>query len=142
MNRFRLFMAGRNGFDRYGMTLLMLALVLASWPFGWLPALPVLGYAMFRMLSRNLVRRRVELQKHDAVMMRIALFLRPAYLGLFRLLGSAGRKGREIATRFRQRRTHVFPACPKCRKRLRLPRGLGTLEVDCPVCGHRFRKKT
>jgi len=33
-------------------------------------------------------------------------------------------------------------ACPKCRAKLRLPSGKGTLRVTCSQCGDRFETST
>lgn len=39
----------------------------------------------------------------------------------------------------RDRRYYV---CPKCSQIVRVPRGRGKIEIDCPTCHHSFIKKT
>lgn len=135
-------LAGRNGWDRYCTTLLFLALIPSSWPYGYLATIPVLLYMLFRVLSKNIPARKQELAKHDAVLFRIVLWMRPFVLLCLQFFTRLVRKFREIGTRLRDRKTHVFPKCPSCKKRLRLPRRKGMLEVNCPVCGNVFRRMT
>ena len=66
-----------------------------------------------RMLSRNIAKRRRENER---------------FCGFFRLLRN----------RFRDRRTHVYRKCPKCRAVLRLPKARGRHTVVCPRCHERF----
>lgn len=70
----------------------------------------------FRMLSRNVTKRRRENE---------------AFCGFFRLLRN----------RFRDRKTHVYRKCPKCRAVLRLPKAKGKHTVVCPRCKERFGVK-
>ncbi len=70
----------------------------------------------YRMLSRNVIKRRRENER---------------FCGFFRL-----RKNK-----FRDRKTHVYRKCPQCRAVLRLPRAKGKHTVVCPRCKHRFEVK-
>ena len=70
----------------------------------------------YRMLSRNVVKRRRENER---------------FCGFFRL-----RKNK-----IRDRKTHVYRKCPNCRAMLRLPRAKGKHNVVCPRCKHRFEVK-
>ncbi len=70
----------------------------------------------FRMFSRNVAKRRRENE---------------TFCGFFRLLRN----------RFRDRKTHVYRKCPKCRAVLRLPKAKGKHTVVCPRCKERFRVK-
>ena len=66
-----------------------------------------------RTLSRNIEARRRENEK---------------FCGFFRLRRN----------RFRDRKTHVYKKCPRCRAVLRLPKAKGRHAVVCPRCKHRF----
>jgi len=84
----------------------------------------IFGIVIFRMLSRNIYRRRAENDK----------FIRywwPVRTKIRRRLES-----------IKQRRTHKFFKCPNCKNTLRVPKGKGKLQVTCPKCGNRFMKKT
>ena len=123
------FMAGRNGNDNFNLFLLVcevVLLLLGSLTGGgmFLPALFLLGYIYFRMLSRNVYKRQEENSR----------YLRAKY--------KVQSKLRLVKERWKQRRDYKFFRCPGCRNRLRLPRGKGRIQITCPRCGHRFGGKT
>lgn len=70
----------------------------------------------FRMFSRNVVKRRRENER---------------FCGFFKL----------NRNRFRDRKTHVYRKCPKCKAVLRLPKAKGKHSVVCPRCRERFSVK-
>jgi uncharacterized paraquat-inducible protein A len=123
-------MAGRYGPDHLNTALVVLALVIgfvsSLVQFVYLVYLSYLIFALalFRMLSRNIPRRRAEndrfLRFYSPVKQRIKAFFR----------------------RLKERKTHAFFKCPSCKNRLRVPRGKGKLQITCPKCGERFIKKT
>ena len=123
------FLSGRNGSDALGMTSLMVALALdvaniflrSIWLA--LPAFLLLCYSFFRMFSRNVYKRQVENQ-------RFCRFFRPVK-NFFVL-----RKNKR-----RDKNTHVYKKCPRCKKVLRLPRVSGSHTVKCPCCQNRFEMK-
>ena len=69
-----------------------------------------------RLLSRKVLKRRQENQR---------------FCDFFKLLRN----------RFRDRKTHVYRKCPKCRAVLRLPKAKGKHAVICPRCRERFQVK-
>ena len=116
--KFRRFMYGRYGSDKLNVFLLIVGVVfclLSS--FSRLYLLGILAYvplilAIFRMYSRNISKRQRENQR---------------FLQLF--------------ARFRDREYRYF-SCPRCRQRVRVPRGKGKIIIRCPSCGERFQKRT
>ncbi len=123
-------MYGRYGADALSNALLVASLVcmlLAYLPYLALmsiPAMLLILYSLFRTLSRNLPARRRELDRF--------LRIRKKLTNPFRLLGH----------KWRDRKTHRYLKCPKCRATLRLPRGKTDITVTCPRCGERFQKST
>ena len=118
---FRSFMAGRYGTDKLGLTLLVAALVISliSAFIGGVVSLILtllyyllMGWAIFRMFSRNTYARYEENRK---------------FLRFFDRL-----KDRE----------HRYFECPKCRQSVRVPRGKGKIAITCPRCREKFIKKT
>lgn len=37
---------------------------------------------------------------------------------------------------------HRYYKCPGCSKTLRVPKGKGKIEISCPHCGRKFKKRT
>ncbi len=83
----------------------------------------LLGYAVFRVLSKNVYKRRAENAK---------------YLGVRNKLLSFFRRKR---SQFKERKTHVYKKCPHCKATLRLPRKKGKHTVSCPRCRKTFETK-
>ena len=132
-NRLYAFMAGRNGFDRLGIISLIAAIVIKNiaWFFrGWLYgaanllALTLFGYTAFRVLSRNVAKRREE------------------NYWLTRTLDNLRARHADHKARREQSRQYKFFTCPSCKNRLRVPRGKGKIQITCPRCGQRFGGKT
>ena len=124
---------GRYGNDELGfvLSLLALALILLSYVplpyFGIvLPILSffVLGYSLFRSFSKNIPRRRRELECYYRIK-------------------NAPRRARELRkNKRRDKKTHLYFKCPACRAVLRVPRGKGSITVTCPRCARKTNKKT
>ena len=70
-------------------------------------------WMVFRMLSRNIYKRRRENEK---------------FCGFFKLMKN----------KWKDRKTHVYRKCPKCKAVLRLPKAKGKHTVVCPRCKNRF----
>lgn len=84
--------------------------------------LALLGYSIFRLLSKNVYKRRAENEAFLKIKRNSAVF------GWFRL----------CINRFKYRKTHIYTKCPQCRRMLRLPRVSGNHGVRCPGCGNNF----
>ena len=129
-NFFSNFMMGRYGPDHLNIAMIVVSLVLTLVnsivrlsPLMYISYI-ILALALFRMLSRNIARRRAENDR----------FIR--YWWPIRT-----RIGRSWAN-IKHRKTHKFIKCQSCSNTLRLPKGKGKLQVTCPKCGERFIKKT
>ena len=126
----RNFMIGRYGPDHLNVAMIIVSLVLSllNVLLGFTPLMYVsyiiLALALFRMLSRNITRRRAENDK----------FIR--YWWPIRTNAS-----RTIAN-IKHRKTYKFLKCPSCGNTLRVPKGKGKLQITCPKCGERFMRKT
>ena len=116
--KFRRFMYGRYGTDQLGVFLLILGVVLCLLgSFSRLYYLGLIAYlpliwAIFRMYSRSIEKRRRE-----------------------------NRRFMQFFERLRDRQNRYF-SCPRCRQRVRVPRGKGKIVIKCPSCGERFTKRT
>ncbi len=138
--RLNQFMAGRYGMDQLSIALTVVYFVLAFFAnFARIPLLLLLGailvcWVFYRMLSRNIGRRRMENE----------YFLRfwRSFSGWFRN-GSARfhRWQNAVTARAADRQTHRYFKCPNCKNTLRVPKGKGKIAIRCPVCGTEFIKK-
>ncbi len=128
------FFYGRNGADSFcnflSIVAMVIVLVAIFMPWMWLNltltvlALVLMIYSNFRMLSRNLYKRRQE----NAAFCRL---IRDPVRKFFSLQKS----------KWRDRKTHIYRKCPKCKNVLRLPRTKGEHTVCCPCCKERFDLK-
>lgn len=120
------FFYGRNGSDALGTTAMVTALVIntVNLFLGLITlhavSLAILAYAFFRMLSRNVVRRRLENAR---------------FCGFWRSIRNWFVLQKN---KLRDRKTHVYKKCKHCKKTLRLPRVKGEHTVRCPLCATRF----
>lgn len=130
MNWLKKFMMGRYGGDQLSMGLVLLsALITLISSTTNLQILILLGYiplglGIFRMFSKNIQKRQMENYK-------FAILVSPVY--------SLFNKGRN---RVKDAKTHRFFKCPKCKAKLRLPKGKGKISITCPKCNAEFIKKT
>ena len=129
-NFLRKFMIGRYGPDHLNIAMIIfsLALSLIHAFTGFTPLIyisyVVLALAFFRMLSRNITRRRRENDKF----IRYWWPIRTKFVRLF--------------SKLRDGKVYKYFKCPSCSNALRVPRGKGKLQITCPKCGERFLKKT
>jgi DNA-directed RNA polymerase subunit RPC12/RpoP len=121
--------SGRYGLDRlyfvlFGVSMffIILDLFVGSWIFMILSAL-TMGYMLYRTMSRNIAARRRE---------------NDWFFGKVRKVTSWFKLQKN---RFKDRKTHVYKKCPKCKAVLRLPKRKGTNTAACPRCKHKFEVK-
>ena len=81
-------------------------------------------YAYFRIFSRNIQQRYAENQK---------------YLQMTSKLRLRFNKEKNL---MKQRKTHHIYACPVCGQKIRIPRGKGKIEIECPKCHTKFVKRS
>ena len=119
---FRRFMQGRYGTDKLNTAILVSGLVacllsmfirlpLLNW-FLTLLSYALMGWAIFRSLSRNTYKRYRE-----------------------------NRKYLRILERFKDRE-HKYFDCPRCHQPVRVPRGKGKISISCPKCKEKFIRKS
>lgn len=133
MNKFRQFMQGRYGIDQLSQVLVMASLILSLMAsifrigilsaFSYLP----LGYAIFRILSKDINKRIKENYKFGNFMNQ--------------LKGKVNKSKRK-AKRIQKSKNHKYYHCPKCKQSIRVPIGKGRILITCPKCKHEFIKRT
>ncbi len=126
------FMYGRNGIDGLGIAILVISILLRS-IFGRYNALiniiNSLIYIVFlyRVFSKNLYQRRKENNFFMKYFWKVSNYFKSA---------TSLAKERAIV-----KQTHKIYLCPKCKKRLKVPKGKGKIEIKC-MCGNKFYKRT
>ena len=127
--KYRQFMIGRYGSDEYNLFLVITALVFTFlsrfrhlW-FMYFLGLFLLVFSIFRMYSKNINKRYKE---------------RMRFLKIKNKITSWFKVKRES---FKNRKTHKYFRCKKCKASIRVPKGIGKIEVTCPKCKNKFLKK-
>ncbi len=125
--RLAAFMQGRYGMDAMykGLVALYFALVVLNLILRrsvlFYISLLVLGFAMYRVFSRQHAKRAAENARYVA------------------LRDKAKKKVLQLYNRVRYFRTHRYRTCPNCKTSLRLRKKVGTMTVNCPVCHTTFQ---
>ena len=129
------FMYGRNGADQLGLCIIWTAIVLdlismlvkksgiISSIIGLVTTVMVL-WALFRVFSRNLEKRRAE----------NAAFLQKIWWPIKRKFNSGKQQ--------RMNKEHKYFTCPNCKTVCRVPAGKGKIVITCPKCRHEIRGKS
>ena len=123
------FMSGRYGSDQLNLTMVIGALIvttigsLTGVYFLTLAADALLLLAIFRMFSKDLYRRAHENQVYLEKTQKVR------------------RAVTEWVNRVKNSRKYHYYTCPKCKQRLRVPRGVGNITITCKQCGTKFDKK-
>lgn len=124
------FMYGRNGVDQLTVLILFASvaiLFLASIVrIPWLPLAYYVGvgYAFYRTMSKDLVKRRQE----NAFLLRKTKGASAWFKIQKRIV--------------QERKTHRHFKCPSCKQRLRVPVGKGKITITCSKCGEKFSRKS
>ncbi|MDO5378383.1 MAG: hypothetical protein Q4G52_08615 [Clostridia bacterium] len=126
---FARFMAGRYGVDQLSYAMVIGALVMTV--IGALSGLGILTLmadallivVFIRILSRDRLRRAHENQVYLEKTQKIR------------------RATTEWINRVKNSKKYRYYSCPKCKTRLRVPRGVGNVTITCKSCGEKFDKK-
>ena len=141
IEKFRKFMYGRNGVDRFSFFLIVVYLLIngmkmffrfspVPYYVMWVIALLFLIFAVFRILSKNVYKRQYEEQKFER------FFYRFTSSDFF---GNIKKKFNRASVRISQFRTHRFRTCPGCHEHLRMSKKRGKRNITCPKCGRKFK---
>ena len=128
--KFYRFMQGRYGVDQLYRFIFFLALVLMIInTFLRNPMLNLVVYAhlildIFRMLSKNHSARYAENQKYLQLTAKFRYWLD------------------QQKKLWQERKYHHIYTCPKCKQKIRIPKGKGKIMVCCPKCHFEFQKRS
>ena len=128
--KFYRFMQGRYGVDQLYRFIFFLAIVLMLINnFLKNPMLNLVIYALlildiFRMLSKNHSARYAENQKYLQLTAKFRYWLD------------------QQKKLWQERKYHHIYTCPKCKQKIRIPKGKGNIMVRCPKCHFEFQKRS
>ena len=124
------FMQGRYGTDDFYKFLFWVALIgiVINWFFKSqllsFAVTLILVYAMYRVLSKNHSARYAENQRYLQATAKIRYWF------------DQQKKLME------ERKYHHIYTCPKCRQKIRIPKGKGKIMIRGPKCHHEFQKRS
>lgn len=124
------FMAGRYGSDQFTLFLLVVSLIFTflgnfkPLRFMYFIGLVIIGYSLFRTMSKNYEARRKELNWY------------------LRWSEKPRAEIKLLTNKIRDRKTHRYFKCKECKTVLRVPQGRGKIEITCPKCRAKVIKKT
>jgi LSD1 subclass zinc finger protein len=138
MNRFRNLFVGRYGIKGINVPLAVLGAFMVLWSFVIQNASPLMGglvllaIAVWRSFSKKIEKRRQE----DLAFQYLWHMLKTKLKNLWaRLKGAFSSKPSWADKHYKTFR------CPKCRQKLRVPRGKGKVRITCSRCQTRFERK-
>lgn len=128
--RFQTMMIGRYGTDELSRTLLWTGIFIMFiscipvirflYPFSWI----FIIYAYFRTFSKNIVKRSRE---RDNFLRATSKFR--SKFSLYKRI-------------WKDRKTHNYYKCPKCKAMIRVPKGKGRIAITCTKCRNEIIKTT
>lgn len=123
---FRKWFIGRNGPDQLSLVIMLVAAMLniIQWNYIWIITTAMLVYAVWRMFSRSVEKRRQE----NFAFMNLVNKVKTWYY--------------KTRTNARQRKLYKVFKCPQCSQKLRVPRGKGKVSIKCSKCGNRMMRIT
>lgn len=135
-------MQGRYGFDEFGKFLLitsMIVILLSNFVrirFLYLAGLLLLVYAYYRIVSRNIFKRKRENQTYLNFKSKFTGKNRNAMKNWDRQKGTGYSGG--AGSGQNQNQQYNYYRCRNCGQTIRVPKGKGTLKITCPKCGNSF----
>ena len=124
------FMIGRYGADELAkaqsiaaLVLLFLSMFSRLGIFYWL-AIALMIYSTWRMFSKNISARYAENQKYLQATAKFRYWLD------------------QQKKLWQERKYHHIYTCPKCKQKIRIPKGKGKIMVRCPKCHFEFQKRS
>ncbi len=130
MNFLRKFMQGRYGVDQLNKFLLVVfvalsfAFMITRYSILNIISLVILFFLYFRIFSKNINKRLLENRKYLE-------FSRPYRNALNKQI-----------RKFKDRKDYRYFKCPNCEKSLRVPKGKGMIQITCPNCKTKIRRKS
>lgn len=158
------FMWGRYGNDRFNQFLMAAALFFLLLRFfgiriAYIPAVILMACAYYRMFSRQINKRIAENQRYLKVEWKVRSFFAKKkqqwswngkqqsgngrqWSGNGKQWSGSGKQRPGRKKRQSGQKQYRIYKCPKCRQKLRVPRGRGKIAIRCRKCGNEFIRRS
>ncbi len=151
------FFNSRNGTDQLSLALGLFALILfiiyPAFDQKWVRVmLLILCFAtvcfiLFRCLSENIESRRKENEAFLSFIGKLKIKDKKQNYAEYEDLGEKNysfeeKEKKEEVRAKEDRKNYTYFNCPKCKTRIRVPRGKGRINITCPVCKEKFEERS
>ncbi len=138
MNLFK----GRYGFDKLSALMLLIGVLLLLWRYPISIGVILIGFALWRTLSKDFVSRGNEALKFQNWLNRT--FKAGNAYNKSKPSFHSGIKGsaNKVKDYFNEKKNFKIFKCQRCGQKLRVPRGKGKITVTCKKCGYEFKMKS
>ncbi len=139
---------GSYGFDILSIFLMLLSCILSFSNITSILGLAILIFAIYRAFSKKIYKRIAELNKFISLVNKVlSKFNRKLPDNLPRLsLNNIPEFFYQLKYQAKYKidtfKKYKIVKCPKCKQKLRLPRGKGSIIVTCKSCSHKFNMRT
>lgn len=143
-------MHGRYGGDQLSLAAILMSLVVSlvsmffkntRWIFN-LVDLALICYALFRIFSRNIEKRRAENEKFLSFIYKFRKNRNNAPNNYSSYGYDYNSKQAKKVKYKEDKKNYKYMKCPQCSTKLRVPKGKGKLIVTCPKCHNKFKAKS
>ena len=119
---------GSYGFDILSIFLMILSCILSLFNITSIIGLAIFIFAIYRAFSKKTYKRINELNSFTFIVNNI--------------LSKFNQIKYEVQYKITNFKKYKIVKCPKCKQKLRLPRGKGAIIVTCKSCSHKFNLRT
>lgn len=144
-------MRGRYGGDQLSMAAILLSLIVSlvsmffrdiRWIFNLID-LALVCYALFRIFSRNIDKRRAENEKFMSLIYKFRSKKNCSQNNNYSSYGYDYNSKQAKKVKYKEdKKNYKYMKCPQCDTKLRVPKGKGKLIVTCPKCHNKFKAKS
>lgn len=132
------------GFDLLSIFLIIISSILNLWDVTKILGYLILVYAIYRAFSKKIYKRKEE---YNIFYTYVNKFLKLFHVSLpYNLpnfdLNNIGLVFNRLRYWYNQKKLYKITTCPKCKQKLRLPRGKGKILVTCKRCSNKFDFRT
>lgn len=138
MNLFK----GRYGFDKLSTLMLLIGVLFLLWRYTISIGLLLIGFSLWRALSKDFVSRgneELKLQNWLNRTLKVGNTYGKSNTSFGNSIKGSINKAKNY---FNEKKNFKVFKCQRCGQKLRVPRGKGKITVSCKKCGYEFKMKS